>query len=79
MVCFASQSFLPYTHTQINAVLVNREPGVLLPPEVQRGSRSSLPIGILLAPQVEIVVLPVRFELPAGVKLQPGAVLGRWV
>lgn len=61
----------------LNAVLVSREPWAVLPPDVERGSRSTLPSGLLLGPNVEILLLSVRFELPPGVRLQPGVILGR--
>jgi hypothetical protein len=60
----------------VHACLVERLPGSTLPPTVTKGSRSSLPSGVLLGENVEIVVLPVRFEVPPGVTLAPGAILG---
>jgi hypothetical protein len=62
----------------VNAVLVRRQKGSAIPPDVERASGGSLPAGILLAPNVEIWLLNVRFELPAGVKLEAGATLGKF-
>jgi FtsZ-binding cell division protein ZapB len=62
----------------VNAVLVKRKKGSSVPQDVERASGGSLPAGILLAPNVEIWLLSVRFELPAGVKLEAGATLGRY-
>lgn len=61
----------------VNAVLVSRESGAPLPDDVERASKGNLPSGVLLAPHVEILLIPVRFELPAGVKIESGALLGR--
>jgi hypothetical protein len=61
----------------INAVLVERQPSAILPEGVERGSCSDLPFGHLLGPCIEVLMLSVRFELPAGVKLEPHLVLGQ--
>ena len=66
-----NKSFLP-----LNAVLVYREPNSVLPSGVERGSRSDLPENVLLEPNMEILLLSVRFELPTGVKLEPNVKLG---
>eukprot|EP01039_Chlorochromonas_danica_P022302 gene22302-27745_t len=60
----------------VNALVVRRDPDSLLPPGVQRGSRSDLPHGVLLEEHMEVVRIPVRFELPIGVKLDSNVVLG---
>lgn len=61
----------------LNAVLVHRKTGVSIPQYVERSSKGNLPSGVLLGENVEILLLSVRFELPPGVKLESGAVLGR--
>lgn len=60
----------------VNALVIRRDPDSLLPPGVQRGSRSDLPHGVLLEEHMEVVRIPVRFELPIGVKLDSNVVLG---
>lgn len=60
----------------VNAVVVRRTPGFALPPSIQRGSRSDLPSGLLLEANMEIVRIPVRFEIPIGVKVDSNVTLG---
>lgn len=60
----------------LNLLLVHRLPGYPLPELVQRGSREFLPQGVQLEEHMEVVSISVRFELPAGVKIDPGVVLG---
>ena len=62
----------------VNAVLVRRKPGAPIPPDIERASGGSLPAGVLLGQNVEIWLLSVRFEVPAGVKVEAGALLGRY-
>ena len=47
-----------------------------LPPLVEKGSTGDLPAGLLLAHNMELLCLHVRYELPAGVKMEPGSKLG---
>jgi hypothetical protein len=62
----------------INAILVRREPNTFLPAGYERGSCSDLPAGVLLDKNMEIVLIgSTRFEVPAGVKLGFGLMLGR--
>jgi len=56
---------------------VHREPNTVLPAGYERGSSADLPAGALLEKSMEIILLSVRFEVPAGVKLGFGAMLGR--
>lgn len=60
----------------VNALVVKREPGAVLPDGVIRGSRSDLPSGLLLGEFMEVVLVPVRFELPIGIRLDSNVVLG---
>jgi hypothetical protein len=57
----------------LNVLLVHRQPDTPLPPLVERGSKSDLPLGTLLEANIEIVRVAVRFELPPGVRIQSGA------
>ena len=66
-------------HLPCNAVIVRRDKGAEIPLTVERGSRSDLPAGIKFEANVEVHLLCVRFELPPGVKLDAGVVLGRGV
>eukprot|EP01034_Spumella_vulgaris_P021525 gene21525-27560_t len=59
-----------------NVLLVKREPNTQLPFLVERGNREDLPPGTLLSEGLEILRVAVRFELPAGVKLDVGVHLG---
>ena len=61
----------------LNVLLVHRLPGTQLPPLVERGSKADLPVGTLLSENMDIVRVAVRFELPAGVRIQAGAQLGQ--
>jgi hypothetical protein len=59
-----------------NVLLVKRAPKTQLPNLVERGNREDLPPGTLLSEGLEILRVAVRFELPAGVKLDVGVHLG---
>lgn len=60
----------------MNVLIVRRDPGATLPPLVERASSTDLPVGTLLAENIDVVRVSVRFELPAGVRIQAGAALG---
>jgi len=47
-----------------------------LPTLVDKGSTSDLPAGLLLAHNMELLCLHVHYEIPAGIKIEPGSKLG---
>ena len=61
----------------VQQIVCERAEGCVgLPQLVAKGSTGDLPAGVLLAQNMELVTLRVRYELPAGVKIEPGARLG---
>jgi hypothetical protein len=60
----------------MNVLIVRRDPGATLPPLVERASSADLPAGTLLTENIDVVRVSVRFELPLGVRILAGAVLG---
>ena len=59
-------------HREVNVLVIHRKPGCPLPDTLEVGCVSDFPRGVLLERDMEVVKVSVRFELPAGVKMEPG-------